>query len=132
MACGHLRRLVVGPIGQAQRTFAAFSIFWVCFEPGADLFGLALQFLQLNLVLLAVLRLAALLCILLTVTRDDLVHRLLHLGGLTQEVGPRAALRFRGVARELHSVDGKHLAPNQTLPITDHQHLGEDLGRGIT
>jgi hypothetical protein len=47
-------------------------------------------------------------------------------GGLPREVGAGAAFGFGGVAGELDAIDGEHLAPNQSLPITEVEYLGED------
>ena len=50
------------------------------------------------------------------------------LGGLAFEVGTGAALGLAGVARQLDAVDGEHLAADQSLPVADVEHLGEELG----
>ena len=54
-----------------------------------------------------------------------------HLGRLAGEVRTRAALGFRGVAGQLHPVNGKHLPPDQTLLIAHREHLGEHIGDGL-
>ncbi len=66
-----------------------------------------------------------------------LQHRLcrgFELGRLALEVRPRAAPALRRVARQLHAVDGEHLASNQALPIADRQyrckHPGNVLAHG--
>src|SRR5215208_7523523 len=41
-------------------------------------------------------------------------------------------LAFARIGRQLHPVDGKHRAPNQALPIADHEHLREHLARRLT
>jgi hypothetical protein len=58
-------------------------------------------------------------------------HRLggaLHLLRVPLEVGARAAAMFRGVARQLHPIDRKHLASDEPLSITDREH-GRKNGR---
>ena len=63
----------------------------------------------------------------LPVARQHLLGSLFHLLGLALVVAAGTALRLTGVGRELDAIDGKHLPANQALPITDHQHLGEQL-----
>ncbi len=48
--------------------------------------------------------------------------------GLMGEVGPRAALGFGGVAWELDAVDGEHFSADHALPVTEVEHLSEELG----
>ncbi len=55
--------------------------------------------------------------ILLTVALQHRLRRCFELRGLALEVRPRAAAAFGRVARQLHPVDRKHLAPDQALPI---------------
>lgn len=49
-------------------------------------------------------------------------------GGLVFEVGSGAALLFGCIAGKLDAVDGEHLAPDQSLPITQVEDLGKDAG----
>jgi len=48
--------------------------------------------------------------------------------GLTQEIGPRAALCLAGIGWQLDAVDGEHLAPDQPLAVAEVEHLGEQAG----
>lgn len=61
-------------------------------------------------------------------------------GGLLQTISAVAqffmstAALFAGIAGELDAVDGKHVAPDQSLSIAGHQHLAEqgfDLGTQV-
>ena len=62
---------------------------------------------------------------------QDLIDRLLHLGHLAQRVLALAALGFRGIAGQLHPVDGEPLPPNASLTIADGEHLREELADRI-
>jgi hypothetical protein len=50
------------------------------------------------------------------------------LGGLTLEVGAGPALALRGVAGQFDAVNGEHLAADESLPVAQVQHLGEEAG----
>jgi hypothetical protein len=52
----------------------------------------------------------------------------LHLRGVPLEVGTRTTPMLRRIARQLHAVDREHFAPDQSLPIADREHRGEDRG----
>lgn len=47
---------------------------------------------------------------------------------LSFELGPGAAFSLAGVARQLHAVDGEHLAADQTLHIADERDRRERVG----
>ena len=49
-------------------------------------------------------------------------------GCLVFEVGAGAALLLTGVAGQLDTIDGEHLASDQFLPITQVEYLSEDAG----
>ncbi|MNZ89918.1 hypothetical protein D3C78_1088600 [compost metagenome] len=128
LAGGHLGRLVVGAVGQVDPPLGALAIFRVLAQPGPQLPGAGLQALELArgaqvFILRATVALALL--------RDHRSGGLLHLLGLAQEVGAGAAAGLAGVARQLHPVDGEHLAADQPLAVADGEHLGEQPGRQI-
>lgn len=54
-----------------------------------------------------------------------------HLGHLALVVGPFARFGLAGVGRQLDAVDGEHLAPDESLPVADHQDLGKELGHRV-
>src|SRR3954466_11141640 len=56
---------------------------------------------------------------------QDLLHRLLHLLRLAHKVLALAALGLARIGRQLHPVDGEHLATDQALTIADQQYLRE-------
>lgn len=58
--------------------------------------------------------------------REHLLRRALHLGGLAFEVGAAPTPLLRRVARQLHAIDGKHLAPNEALAVAHRQDGRED------
>lgn len=45
--------------------------------------------------------------------------------GLVFEVGAGAAFVFAGIAGEFDAINGKHLAPDQALPVTEIEYLAE-------
>ena len=55
----------------------------------------------------------------------------IELVGLTLKVGTGAALGFRGVAGKFDAIDGEHLATDQTLPVADGEHWGEQVGNVV-
>jgi hypothetical protein len=116
LAGGHLGRLVVGAVALARAALGAAAIFGVLRQPLADLRRVALEPLK-------ALRLPG-----LQVGFD----RLGILRAVAREVGPGAALGFRRIARQLHPVDGEHLAPDQSLAVADKQHLREHIGNVLT
>jgi len=48
-------------------------------------------------------------------------------GRLLFEIGTRPTPVFRRIARQLHAIDRKHLAPDQSWRVADGQHSGKDL-----
>jgi hypothetical protein len=65
------------------------------------------------------------------VAREHALHGGLHLLRLVLELGARAAALLGGVAGQLHAVDGKHLAPDQTLRVADQEHLLEHFANQL-
>ena len=63
---------------------------------------------------------------------EQLLDRLMHLVSLAQEVLALAALGFGSIRGQLNPVDGEHLAPDQPLPIADHEDLGKHLAYRAT
>ncbi len=62
---------------------------------------------------------------------EHLAHLRFDLGGFAFELFARAALCLAGVGRQLHPVDGEHLAADESLGIAQDQYLGEDVGNLI-
>ncbi len=58
--------------------------------------------------------------------RELCLGRELHLRGVPLEVGTRTTPMLRRIARQLHPVDRKHLAPDQPLPIAHREHGRND------
>lgn len=126
---GHLGRFVVRPIRQSHTALGALALVRMALEPSADVRRLALQPRDLALLTSGKLDPCR---IVVAVAVQQLVHRLLHLGGLTHEVLALAALRFARVAGQFHPVDGKHLPSDQPLPIADQQHLRKHRAHRLT
>jgi hypothetical protein len=57
---------------------------------------------------------------------EDLLCGRFQLRRLALKVGARSAAPLRRVARQLHAVDGEHLAPDQPFRIANRQHRPED------
>ena len=70
--------------------------------------------------------------VVLPVAFEHLLRGRFEFVGLVREVGPRAALGFGGIARQLDAVDGEHLAADQSLPVAEVEHLSEELGDFVT
>jgi hypothetical protein len=60
--------------------------------------------------------------------REHRVRSALHLLGVPLGVGTRTTPLLRRMARQRHAVDREHFVPDQSLPIADREHRGEDRG----
>ncbi|CAB4546514.1 unannotated protein [freshwater metagenome] len=58
--------------------------------------------------------------------REHCLGRALHLRGVPLEIGARATPMLGRIAGQLHSVDRKHLASDEPLPITHREHGRKD------
>jgi len=61
-------------------------------------------------------------------THEHRRRRGFQLGRLPLELGAGPTPLLRGIAGQLHPIDGKHLAPDQALLVADGQYGGEDPG----
>ena len=127
---GHLGAVVVGAVALANFTFAALAVVGVGGEPLTEFGGLvpvageALGVLvgQVGFDREGVVG---------AVAFEHLLGGLFELGGVLLEVGAGTAPGLAGVAGEFDAVDGKHLAADEALPVTEPEDLAEDVGDGL-
>src|SRR5450759_1138243 len=130
-AGGHFRGFIVGAIAFTDCSFAAFAVLRMVSHPLPYLSGIGLQagdalgFFGFDL------RLDGALVFCAMPFEHDLCCRF-QFSSLTFKVSTSAALGLGGIARQLHTINGKHLAPDQTLLVADEEYLGEDAGDVVT
>ena len=120
----HLGALVVSAMALADRTFHPTSILWMLGQPTANLCRVAvppfdaLDFLRPQSGLDRLL-------VFFAMARNHFPCCSFELGGLPREVCPRSTPALRRVVRQLHPINGEHLAADQALPIANRQDRSE-------